>query len=555
MNLRHKLLAAVLAGICALTSFAEAPAGYYNSLKGLKDAELKTAVSKLVRNFTISGNYSTIYSNLRTTFQKTDLYPNSKRWWDMYSDEIFYAPSFNGLNREHSFPKSWWNHDNNNPIPAYIDLNHLYPSEIKANSAKLHYPLGEVSGTPDFDNGVSKVGYPVAGQGGGAKFVFEPADEYKGDFARTYFYMATTYQDVTWKYTYMVSSNTYPTLNTWSINLLLKWHRQDPVSEKETLRNDAVYSVQNNRNPFIDHPELAEYIWGNKKGLPFDPGAVQPGGDPVLTTPVQDMTLDFGRVAIGKTATARLLFKGEYLTSAVRVQKYTGNADMFALAAAQIPAALINSEDGYWLNINYTPTETGEHTTRLLISGGGVSGSRGVALTARCLPVPTLGALHATDATDITNTQYVANWDAADEDIDYYIVTRTKYVNGNAVSEEIISEDNFLVITGFDESDSETYSVRSSMLGYESAPSNVIVVEHNGISDVTVAAPLGIAETPGGIRVICDKPLQGLVVYDIAGKVVTERAYVENNTEIMLPAGVYFVTADGNKRPVKVAVL
>lgn len=77
------------------------------------------------------------------------------------------------------------------------------------------------------------MGYPVAGQGGGAKYVFEPADEYKGDFARTYFYMATIYQDLTWKHTYMVSSNTYPTLNTWSINLLLRWHHQDPVSEKK----------------------------------------------------------------------------------------------------------------------------------------------------------------------------------------------------------------------------------------------------------------------------------------------------------------------------------
>lgn len=410
MKIQIKFLALVVVGLMTTSALAEAPAGYYNGLSGLKDAELKTAVSKLARNFTRSGSYGTIYSNLKYTFQKTDLYPNSERWWDMYSDQTFYAPSFRGLNREHSFPKSWWGGATD--IPPYVDLNHLYPSEIKANSAKLHYPLGEVGPNPDFDNGVSKVGYPVAGQGGGAKYVFEPADEYKGDFARTYFYMATIYQDLTWKHTYMVSSNTYPTLNTWSINLLLRWHRQDPVSEKETRRNDAVYSVQNNRNPFIDHPELAEYIWGNKKGLPYNPGSTEPAGDPVLTTPVQDMTLDFGRVALGKSATARLLFKGENLTSAVKVQKYTGNAEMFTLAATQIPAALIVTEEGYWLNVTYTPTEIGKHTTRLLISGGGVSGSRGVALTAECCPVPTLSQIHATEATDVTQDQYVANWDA-----------------------------------------------------------------------------------------------------------------------------------------------
>ena len=224
---------------------------------------------------------------------------------------------------------------------------------------------------PAFDNGVSKVGYPVAGQGGGAKYVFEPADEYKGDFARTYFYMATIYQDMTWKYTYMVSSNTYPTLNTWSINMLLRWHRQDPVSEKETRRNDAVYGVQNNRNPFIDHPELAEYIWGNKKGMPYNPGSTEPAGDPVLTTPVQDMTLDFGRVALGKSATARLLFKGENLTSAVKVQKYTGNAEMFTLAAAQIPAVLIDTEEGYWIHLESAPTAVGTQPRSLRVRSRG----------------------------------------------------------------------------------------------------------------------------------------------------------------------------------------
>ena len=61
-------------------------------------------------------------------------------------------------------------------------------------------------------------------KGGNAASVFEPDDEYKGDFARTYFYMATCYQNLTWKYTYMVSQNDYPTLNNWSIDLLMQWH-------------------------------------------------------------------------------------------------------------------------------------------------------------------------------------------------------------------------------------------------------------------------------------------------------------------------------------------
>ncbi len=102
-----------------------------------------------------------------------------------------------------------------------------------------------------------------------AKLVFEPADEYKGDFARTYFYVVTAYQNLSWKYTYMVADGDYPSLQPWAIEMLLKWHRDDPVSEKELKRNEVVYSIQTNRNPFIDYPELAEYIWGRPYGPDF----------------------------------------------------------------------------------------------------------------------------------------------------------------------------------------------------------------------------------------------------------------------------------------------
>ncbi len=85
----------------------------------------------------------------------------------MYSDIPLYTNSFSGLNREHSLPKSWWG--GSTTTPAYIDLNHLYPSEAAANIAKSNYPLGEVSGKPTFENGITTVGSPVSGQGGGAR--------------------------------------------------------------------------------------------------------------------------------------------------------------------------------------------------------------------------------------------------------------------------------------------------------------------------------------------------------------------------------------------------
>lgn len=555
MKLRHTLgIIATALCISAYTTYAEIPAGYYSSLNGKKEGDLKTAIYNLVRNFTQVSSYS----NLPQYFQRTDVYPQSKRWWDMYSDIPLYAPSFSGLNREHSFPKSWWG--GLTDIPAYVDLNHLYPSEAAANMAKSNYPLGEVNTNQNikFKNGITTVGYPVSGQGGGAQFVFEPDDEYKGDFARTYFYMVTCYQNLTWKYFYMVAQNTYPTLTTWAQNLLLKWHREDPVSDKEVMRNEEVYKIQNNRNPFIDYPELAEYIWGDKKGQTFNSNtASTPTGTPTLITPVQDMSLDFGQVAEGESVTAKLWFKGEYLSSAVNVRVYTGDASYFTSSVSSIPAANINSGDGYWLTMTYTPTATGQHTSRLLIQGGGVTGSRGIELLGECLPKPTLTAPVATAATEITETSYVANWTpAAGEVVDYYLVNRTKYdSNGTPVFEQVLAEEPGTLIEDFDGTGYETYTVQSYRLGYTSPESNMITVAYEGgVGSVSTDVAWGFDNIPGGIRLIAGSAIQNLRIYDTTGRVVMTFDSVEPYTDVTLPAGVYLLSADKQRTPFKAFV-
>lgn len=542
----------------AFASLADVPAGYYSSLNGKSEAELKTAIYKLVRNFTQVSSYSA----LPQYFQRTDVYPDSRRWWDMYSDIPLYAPSFSGLNREHSFPKSWWG--GSTDVPAYVDLNHLYPSEMRANSAKSNYPLGVVS-SASFNNGVCKVGTPATGQGGGSRSVFEPDDEYKGDFARTYFYMATAYQDLTWRYTYMVTQNTYPTLTGWAIDLLLKWNREDPVSEKETLRNEAVYLIQNNRNPFIDCPALAELLWGDRKGEAFTPAMIGenpgPAGDPNLITPVQGMDLDFGEVAIGQEVTRRLWFHGEYLTSPLNVRIYRGDTSQFTMSGnteIQIPHSQINSESGYWLAVTYKPTELSEatpHTARLLISGGGVSGSRGLELRGECLPVPELETPVATAATDITADSYRANWTSGDEeDVDYWVVTRTRYSGDNVTVEELQAEYPYLDIDGFSESDSESYSVQSVRLNYRSQPSNVIYVAHSGVTGVETDLPLVVYGFEGGMRFICSSAHTNARIYDISGREIMVIATVENNTDVELLPGIYMVTTDQCHTPNKVIV-
>lgn len=547
MKIKHIIPVAAL--VCAFAANAEIPAGYYSELNGKKDGELKTAAYNIIHSFTQISSYSALPSY----FRRTDVYPESDRWWDMYSDIPLYAPSFSGLNREHSFPKSWWG--GSTSVSAYVDLNHLYPSEMKANTAKSNYPLGTVS-EATFDNDVVKVGYPVNGQGGGARFVFEPADEYKGDFARTYFYMVTCYQTLTWKYTYMVSQNLYPTLNPWSVQLLMQWHRDDPVSQKEIDRNEEVFSIQNNRNPFIDLPELAEYLWGTRQGESFSPGdvPVEPVGDPELIAPVRNMELQFNQVALGNSSTARLLVKGKNLTGTIHNQIWSGNSDMFTSAVERIPASQACTDDGYWLTITYRPTALGTHESKILFEGS-FPGSRSVILKGECLPVPQLSACTALPPTDIQADSYTANWSSPDgEAIDYYVVTRTCYIGESVVTEELVSENNYLEITDFGKSDREAYSVQSESLGVRSPMSNVVFVDHSGITGVKAEEPLAVTSAEGYVRFICSAPQTGVRLYDMSGRLFRMVGDICNNTEIAVPAGVYLVVSDSHPTPVKVIV-
>ena len=546
--------AAALALAVGFTATAAAPQGYYNSLEGKSSGDLKTAVYQLVHNFT----KVTSYQDLPRYFQQTDVYPQSSRWWDMYSDIPLYAPSFKGLNREHSFPKSWWG--GLTGIPAYVDLNHLYPSEQAANMAKSNYPLGVVDRTEAtrFDNGISTVGYPVTGQGGGCQWVFEPADEYKGDFARTYFYMVTCYQDLKWepKYMYMMSQNTFPTLNGWAARLLMEWHRADGVSQKEIDRNEAVYRIQNNRNPFIDHPELAEYIWGDKVGEPFTLSSTGPVGDPVLTTPIQGMSLDFGQVAIGSEVTSELFFKGENLRGSLDLVITGTNRSYFSIPSSLLSTSLVNSADGTWLKITYKPAELGQHTARLIISEGGMAGgSRGVILRGECLPVPTLTACTALPASDITSTGYVANWTYPEnETIDYWIVTRNMFRGNTFTTEEILAEGPGVLIEGFDANDSESYSVQSVRLGHRSPASNLITVDHSGAIDAEMEYGLVVQGFEGCLRFLVAGPQTGARIFDTTGREIMVIEEIRNNMDVEMLPGVYIVVTDQNRTPHKVVV-
>ena len=507
----------------------------------------------LLKNHTV-----VTYGSLWYHFPSTDChFENPNQVWDMYSNITRYfrgSSAVSGMNREHSFPKSWWG---GTQVDAYTDLNHLYPSDGEANLAKNNYPLGEVS-TASFDNGCTKVGTPKAGQGGGCATVFEPDDEYKGDFARTYFYMATCYQDYTWKYTYMVTNNSWLTLNQWSINLLLKWSRQDPVSDKEVARNEAVYKIQNNRNPFIDNPTLAEYIWGDHYGDAFivDDAGEEPQGDPMLITPNQETVIEMGDVALGKTLSVTVYVKGQYLKENLSALLFRDDAAMFSLSVTTIPRAAANSDEGYPLVITYRPTKLGNHKCRLLIYDGGLTGSYGADIMAQCLPVPTLTTLTALPATDIEGESYTAQWTAAPETVDYYIVTRTVYDDSNNIvsSDEFSSDETSYQFDDLMPGQTHTYSVQSYRLGYTSTPSNVVTVAYSAIRGVEVDKPIAFIPTDGGVLVKCSEPHHGVDIYSMSGQHVKHIDVVNNDDFIYLPQGIYILRSAAARKPSKLVI-
>ena len=263
------------------TLAAQIPAGYYDAAVGKTEAALKTALFGKIGSHT-----ERTYSDLWTDFQSTDKRTDGKVW-DMYSNCTFTfglnQDSGSGgtaecqfYNREHSMPNSWFN----KAYPMYSDLFHMYPTDKYVNNARGNSPFGETTSGTVFGNG-SKLG--ISTFSGYTGTVFEPINEYKGDFARTYFYMVTAYDDrvATWV-SDQLAGNQYPALSTWSVALFLRWNSMDRVSDKETNRNEAVYGIQGNRNPFIDHSELAEFIWGSRKGEPWS-----------LTSAVDDLKIDF----------------------------------------------------------------------------------------------------------------------------------------------------------------------------------------------------------------------------------------------------------------------
>ncbi|KXX70302.1 endonuclease [Flammeovirga sp. SJP92] len=261
---------------------------YYGKANGKEGYALKTALADIITN----GHKDKGYSALWTLYQTSDdKYQKSEIIWDMYSDipdpnnpsvpdgrqegEYEYELIFDQCgqagggekycyNREHVMPQSWF--DKKSPMVS--DAHHIIPTDAYVNTKRSNHPHGVVANVSWTSINGSKLGSGTSASGYTGT-VFEPIDEYKGDFARMYLYMATRYEDQigSWENNSqagtVLDGSSDKVFKDWFLTLMMEWHTNDPVSDKEIDRNQQIFETQGNRNPFIDHPEYAKMIWGN----------------------------------------------------------------------------------------------------------------------------------------------------------------------------------------------------------------------------------------------------------------------------------------------------
>jgi endonuclease I len=245
---------------------------FYSNLPKASGYAFKTSLSNLLART----HRSLSYNQLHKAYVKTDI----DQWFeadgtilDMYSesplkkDSYSYKPgqkkcgNINGesscYNREHLFPQGLFGKGGR----MKTDIFHVYPTDGAVNNKRGSFAFGEVGKASWVSENGSKLGFH-AGKGFSG-VVFEPIDEFKGDIARAMLYFAVRYESriPRFKPHAMTDGSVEQTYSTWFLNILIKWHKQDPVSEHEIFRNNAACEFQKNRNPFIDFPQWVSNIW------------------------------------------------------------------------------------------------------------------------------------------------------------------------------------------------------------------------------------------------------------------------------------------------------
>ena len=403
----------------------EIPVNYYESASGYAGERLKTELHQLIKGGTRL-SYGSGAGKTWSGFEKTDRHPEG-HCWDMYSNNKRHFPgnagSISGMNIEHSVAKSWWGGSSNH---AYKDLYHLNPSDAAANSARNNYPLGEVREGSGSMTGTLRIGDNAYGNEYN-DLCFEPLDEYKGDFARAYMYMFTAYENYEWSSraeSMLYTNQTYPMLRPWAAQMLLEWSRNDPPSAKEQKRAAEIYKIQHNRNPFIDFPELAEYLWGEQKGNPF---FFTESTDPMIPLPAANEIIEFDSVHFEATTQQTIRVMGKNLTAPINVQLSGADADLFSLTTTQV--SIEEAHAGYDLIVTFSPQRAVASQATLTFSS---APAKDKVITLKGVATEQFEAL---SATAIQSSSFMANWTTSSLTTNFKLEVYTKELRGDALIE------------------------------------------------------------------------------------------------------------------------
>ncbi|CAM2875404.1 endonuclease [Flavobacterium frigoris] len=357
-------------------AIAQIPSGYYATATGTSYT-LKTQLYTIIKGHTDNG-----YGGLYTTYQTSDVdnfYENDGTVLDMYSEKPNgtdpynystgstqrcgnYSTEGDCYNREHIIPQSTFG----SAAPMVSDAHFITPTDGKVNGQRSNYPHGTVATATWTSLNGSKLGSSsVSGYVG---TVFEPIDEFKGDIARMYFYFATRYETTVSGYAYPMFNGTSTQVFTTSfLNMLLAWNALDPVSPREIARNKAIYVTQNNRNPYIDHPEYVQQVWNPTADTtaPSNPTNLVSSGTTQTTTNLS-WTGSTDNVAV----TGYNVYQGTSLKATVTGTSYavTGltaaTAYTFSIKAKDAAGNISASSN----SVNSTTTAATGSTTELLFS-------------------------------------------------------------------------------------------------------------------------------------------------------------------------------------------
>jgi endonuclease I len=353
------------------------PNGYYNSATG-SGYTLKTQLYNIIKGHTDNG-----YSGLYTTYQTSDIdnfYENDGTILDMYSEKPSGADPYNYTsgstqrcgsystegdcyNREHIIPQSVFN----SATPMVSDAHFITPTDGKVNGQRSNYPHGTVSSATWTSLNGGKLGSSsVAGYSG---TVFEPINEFKGDIARMYFYFATRYENTVSNYSYaMFDGSSNKVFTTAFLNMLLAWNAQDPVNAREIARNNAIYARQNNRNPYIDHPEYVQAIWGST--ATSDTQAPTAPTNLVAATTTTSITLNWS----ASTDNVAVSGYNVYMNNTLKTTVTTLTTTISGLTASTAYSFYVNAKDAAGNTsassntISATTNSSGSTATELLFS-------------------------------------------------------------------------------------------------------------------------------------------------------------------------------------------